>query len=88
MTNKRKNKRKILKIGTEYIVSNAEWRYRHWCDRVLDERGTCEYCATELNLVAVAIPGITMNNATLKTLCVTCSDCIQDHIQLSNVLKV
>lgn len=86
-----KRKQKIgkdLKIGIKYDVSNAEWRYRHWCDRVLDEQGGCEYCETKLNLTAVVIPGIAMNNATMKTICVICSDCLQDHIQLDKVAMV
>jgi hypothetical protein len=69
-----------VRAGKRGFVSDAEWRYRHWCDRVLDEDGQCEYCESRNNLTAVAHPGVGLDVATMESLCVICADCIMDHL--------
>lgn len=70
-----------LKVGKRGFVSNAEWRYRHWCDRVVDEAPNgCEYCGSQENLTAVAHPGVELGVSTMETLCAMCVDCIMDHL--------
>ena len=72
-----------LRVGTRYDVSNSEWCYRHWFERVLDETPNgCEYCGSKENLTAVAFPGITMEDATMATMCVMCQDCIIDYLDV------
>lgn len=70
-----------LQVGTRGFISDAEWRFRHWCDRVLDE-GKCDYCESRENLTAVPHPSTSMEDATIETICVICPDCIQDNMFL------
>ena len=75
-----KRSKRQLRVGTRGFVSDAEWRFRHWSDRVLDETRTgCEYCQSRKNLTAVPLPGVSPADATMETLCVICPSCIQDY---------
>lgn len=71
-----------LQVGTRGFVSDAEHVFRHWCDRLLDEEGKCEYCGTSKNLTCVPHPGVSMDIASMETICVICPDCIQDNLIL------
>lgn len=74
-----KRSKRQLRVGTRGKVSDAEWRYRHWSDRVLDETyDGCEYCGSKDSLTAVPLPGVSPADATMETLCVMCPQCIQD----------
>lgn len=74
-----------LRVGTRGFVCDAEWRFRHWCDRVLDEQDACEYCGSKENLTVVPNPGTKLEDATMERLCSMCPECIQDQQEFLSI---